>query len=96
MSYVAAGMQQLFDAARSSAPSSVVIVAGADAAEDFTGITGGYAITGTQSCMAPHMYRRLGNPESDWLARFGSSVRRTRSWSPRLARSIAQPTKRRV
>jgi len=71
VSYTAAGMQQLFDAVRSSAANSVVIVAGANLAEDLSGI-GGYLIAGDQIVYGAHVYRGLGGATSDWLARFGS------------------------
>jgi endoglucanase len=72
VTYAAAGMQQLFDAARNAAPRTVVIVAGANLAEDLSGITDGYAITGEQIIYGAHVYRGLGGTASDWLARFGS------------------------
>jgi hypothetical protein len=72
VSYTAAGMQQLFDAVRGAAPSSIVIVAGANVGEDLSGVMGGYAINGSHIVYGAHVYRGLGDATSDWLARFGS------------------------
>src|SRR5260370_15841560 len=45
VTYTAAGMQQLFDAARSATPRTVVIVAAANLAADLSAIIAGNAIT---------------------------------------------------
>jgi hypothetical protein len=72
VTYTATGMQQLYDAVRSVATNRVVIIAGANLAEDLSGVTGGSAITGIQIVYGAHVYRDLGGMPSDWLARFGS------------------------
>jgi hypothetical protein len=72
VTYTATGMQQLYDTVRTVAPNRVVIVAGADLAEDLSGVTGGFAIAGTQIVYGAHVYRGLANASSDWLGRFGS------------------------
>jgi hypothetical protein len=72
VSYMAAGMQSLFDAVRQVAPKSVVIVTGADGGEDLSGVTQGFAIAGSQLVYGVHVYRALGSTAADWSARFGS------------------------
>jgi endoglucanase len=71
VAYTAVGMQQLYNAVRASAPSTLVLVAGLDWAYDLSGVTNGFALAGTNVAYDTHVYVRWHYTTTDWDAHFG-------------------------
>lgn len=70
--YQAAGMQQLYDAVRSTGASNVVIAGGLKWAYDLTGVTNGYALSGSNIAYASHPYSfKSGTSPAAWEQYFG-------------------------
>lgn len=69
--YRAAGMQQLYDAVRSTGARNLVVVGGADWASDLAGVGAGFALEGANIVYDVHVYTQFHNTVADWDLRFG-------------------------
>jgi hypothetical protein len=69
--FKAVGMQQLYDAVRSTGAENLVLVAGLQYAYDLSGVATGYALTGTNIAYDTHVYTAFHSTVADWDKSFG-------------------------
>ncbi len=69
-SFVAAGMQQLYDAVRGTGAQNIVLIGGLDFAYDLSGVST-HRIQGTNIAYATHPYDKAGKQPANWDAGFG-------------------------
>jgi lysophospholipase L1-like esterase/aryl-phospho-beta-D-glucosidase BglC (GH1 family) len=74
VTYEAVGMQALYDAVHSAAPSSVVLAGGPDWASDLSGVLTGYGLTGTNLAYTIHVYTQYHYGTADWDSHFGKAT----------------------
>lgn len=67
-----AGMQELYNAVRGAGANNLVIVCGLNWAFDLSGVSSGYAISGTNIAYGTHPYDYGGKQSADWPAAFGN------------------------
>lgn len=66
-----AGMQQMYNAVRAAGAENLCLVGGLNWAFDLSGVSAGYALTGTNIAYATHPYDYDGKQAADWDAAFG-------------------------
>lgn len=71
-SFTVAGMQQLYNAVRATGANNVVVIGGLNWAFDLSGVSAGYAVTGTNIAYATHPYDYDGKQVADWDTAFGN------------------------
>jgi len=70
-SYQAVGMQALYDAIRSVGANNVIIVGGINWSYDLTGVSQGFALSGSNIIYNTHPYDYPGKGPDDWERAFG-------------------------
>jgi endoglucanase len=76
VAYTAVGMQQLYSQVRAQGAKNLVLVGGLQWAYDLSGVTAGYALSGTNIAYDTHVYTLWHATTADWDAGFGNTAAR--------------------